>query len=130
MKERIKQQMADSQNKIDLQMDSLIDEISIREQAERYEIFQSAAKDLLLYTLNTTKERTVSECIDWAIDNAWIFADKVIEKMRKEYNVPSKMTDDDIIKEVEERGLIADVLFTNENLVESYGYVKKSETEF
>lgn len=130
MKERIKQQMADSQNKIDLQIDSLIDEISIREQAERYEIFQSVAKDLFLHKLRVNSAGPLSQNMDWAIDNAWIFADKIIEKMRKEYNVPSKMTDDDIIKEVEERGLIADVLFTNENLVESYGYVKKSETEF
>ena len=123
--------MADSQNKIDSQIDSLIDEISIREQAERYEIFQNAAKDLLLFGLTKQLEtKSVFDCMNDAIDMAWEFSGRVLEKMRKEYNVPSKMTDDDIIKEVEERGLIADVLFTNENLVESYGYVKKSETEF
>ena len=121
----------DSQNEIESRLDNLIDEISIREHVERCEMFKEVAKDLFMLFMKQHQETmTISQCMDCAIDMAWDFSDRSLKKMREEYNKPDKPSDEDILKEVEDRGLIADVLFMNENLVESYGYVKKSETEF
>lgn len=72
---------------------------------------------------------SITDCVLWAVNTAKKFAAIVVEHADDDVK-PVEMSDEQIIKEVGERGLVADVLFTNEDLVESYGYVKKSETEF
>lgn len=77
----------DNQKELDSQLNGLIDEISIREHAERCEIFQDVAKDLLLFSLTKQLEtKSVFDCMNDAIDMAWEFSGRVLEKMRKEYN--------------------------------------------
>lgn len=98
------------------------------EDLECREIYKHAAKDLFLYKLNTSS-LSVTECMFWAVNTAKKFAALVVERA-DDIVEPDEISDEQIIREVGERGLVADVLITNEDLVETYGWVKKSETEF
>lgn len=147
MEKKTKKQITDGLKKIGNTIDDLTNKLELQAELERREIYKQAANDLLIFRLNTSSD-SLSECMDWAINNANVFSRKVMENM-SDNSFSAKMTDDEVIKEfrdrklidgaltdsdivsqVYDRGLVADVLFTNEDLVESYGWVKKSETEF
>lgn len=137
----------DRLKKIGNTIDDMTDKLKLQAELERREIYKQTAKDLLIFRLNTSSD-SLSECMDWAINNANVFSRKVMENI-SDNSCSAKMTDDEVIREfrdrkliggaltdndivnqVYDRGLVADVLFTNEDLVETYGWVKKSETEF
>lgn len=105
-----------------------VEKPTTREDLERREIYKRTTKDLFLYKL-TTSSLSVTECMLWAVNTAKKFAALVVEHADDDVE-PVKMSDEQIVKKVGEHGLVADVLFTNDDLVESYGYVKKSGTEF
>lgn len=147
MEKKTKKQITDGLKKIGNTIDDLTDKLKLQAELERREIYKQAARDLLVFRLNTLS-CSLSECMDWAVDNANVFSRKVMERIAddscsakmtddeviKEFHdrklIDDALTDNDIVKEVYDRGLVADVLFTNEELVETYGWVKKSETEF
>jgi hypothetical protein len=144
MKGKIEKQIKDGLQRIGNTVDNLNNELAVREELERREIFKSVAEKLLIMKLHDSNLSN-SECMHWAINTAKTFSQMVMENMSntvkpvetltdadvaKEFFDRNLLKDTDVVQEVYDRGLVADVLFTNEDLVESYGYVKKSETEF
>lgn len=147
MGKKIEKKVTDDLKRIGNTIDDLCDKLEIQRELERREIYKRAATNLLLFRLNTSGY-SYTECMDWAIEQAKTFSEKVMEhasdkvkpvgmsdeEIIREFHdrklIDAALTDDDVVKEVYDRGLVADVLFTNEDLVETYGWVRKSETEF
>lgn len=147
MEKKTKKQINDGLKKIGNTIDDLTNKLELQAELERREIYKQTAINLLTFRLNTSS-CSLSECMDWAVDNANVFSRKVMERITddscsakmtddevvKEFHdrklIDDALTDNDIVKEVYDRGLVADVLYTNEELVETYGWVKKSDTEF
>lgn len=144
MEKKTKKQIKDGVKRIGNTVDDLNNELAVREELERREIFKSTAEKLLIMKLHDSF-LSDSDCMHWAINTAKTFSHMVMENMSdnvkpvetltdadiaKEFFDRNLLKDTDVVQEVYDRGLVADVLFTNEGLVESYGYVKKLETEF
>lgn len=132
MEKKTEKQITDGLRRVCGQLDNLNDEMKLREELERREVYKRTAAQLLMYRLNTSTS-SITQCMDWAIEHAQRFSHKVMENINGEPNAKDPLSDyadTEIIQEVCDRGLVADVLFTNEELVESYGYVRKSDTEF
>lgn len=130
------------------EINEAVDKLEAIEFKTKVDLFEDIAKRLLPVRWADPNSGTFADCMNWSVGAAWEFAEKMYEfvtkkaqeqagsKERRELKndiateIVNKMTDDFIVQEVYDRGLIADVLFTNEELVESYGYVRKNETEF
>lgn len=123
------------------EIDSVTDKLNAYTFETKVQFFKETVRALLVERYNSATGESFSESCDWAINKSWFFANKVeqsIAEHAKEAGVNivptkneiateivDKLTDDFILNEVGNRGLVLDVAAAHEGLLATYGYIKK-----